>query len=158
MSEKIRIFITSLLAILCLALCVCCFTACGEDKDECIAELEAVIREKEQLIAELQAENAEYAEQVAELNNLYKILSIRWDDMHQEGEFIVQIKEEYASEAYSAEDLLPSVAAEARAIDDIFYVITLEDRGTSAMFDAALQLYSNEIVERVDLNYILVGV
>ena len=30
MSEKIRIFITALLAALCLALCVCCFTACGE--------------------------------------------------------------------------------------------------------------------------------
>lgn len=158
MSKKVKICAALFLAVLCIALCVCCFTACGEDKDECIAELEAVIREKEQLIAELQAENAEYAEQIATLNNAYKILSIRWDDMHQEGEFIVQIKEEYASEAYSAEDLLPSVAAEARAIDDIFYVITLEDRGTSAMFDAALQLYSNEIVERVDLNYILVGV
>lgn len=30
MSEKIRIFITALLAALCLALCVSCFTACGE--------------------------------------------------------------------------------------------------------------------------------
>ena len=69
MSEKIRIFITALLAVLCLALCLCCFTACGEDKDECIAVLEAVILEKEQLIAELQAENAEYAEQVSEVNN-----------------------------------------------------------------------------------------
>ena len=123
-----------------------------------IAELEADIVGKEQLIAELQDENAEYAEQLAELNNAYKILSIRWDDMHQKGEFIVQIKEECASDAYSAEDLLPSVAAEARAIDDIFYVITLEDHGTSAMLNAAVQLYNNEIVERVDFKSISVGV
>ena len=78
--------------------------------------------------------------------------------MHKEGELIVQIKEEYASDAYSAEDLLPYVAAEARAIDDTFYVITLEDSGTSAMLEAVVQLYSNEIVDYVDLNHILVGV
>lgn len=31
MSEKIRIFITALLAALCLALCVCCFVACRDE-------------------------------------------------------------------------------------------------------------------------------
>lgn len=158
MSKKVKICAALFLAVLCIALCLCCLTACGDDKDERIAELEADISKNEQLIAELQAENAEYAEQIATLNNVYKILSIRWDDMHKEGELIVQIKEEYASDAYSAEDLLPYVAAEARAIDDTFYVITLEDSGTSAMLEAVVQLYSNEIVDYVDLNHILVGV
>ena len=159
MSKKIRIFITALLAALCLALCMCCFTACGEDKDERIAELEA---ENEELATRLDKIEGDLEELTAKdkgshefsvlLENLHSFYSIDWEMPHADDGLIIWIKDEYADMELMADALYPLKVKKVESLMNDMYYITLEEAGDDELKAAALCLYSKDFIAEVNLS------
>ena len=165
MSKKVKICAALFLAVLCIALCLCCLTACGDDKDERIAELEAENQTLENDISELRQQidelmSADSDERVAELQErLDKVLNYNdWLRDYMYNGLFAYIRPEYSDVVYDESDFA-GIAIEELDIrlNNTCYFITLEEQGIKELIDATLKLYSLDFVDRVVLNYIIEG-